>query len=145
MFVEVSPKARVAAVALALAGASLALVGPSASAQPTPYDDESAGVGGVTIYGPHLYARQPTTGAWVRMDSVSMTVRLADLNLATREGARTAKARIQRAARRVCAEAEYAYPKDVSPPRGCYQDAVAQGLAQAEDIAGYPIVAWGYR
>jgi UrcA family protein len=124
------------------AGLVLAL---PAMAQPAPYDDETASVGGVTVYGPQRYARQPTTGAWVRMDSVSMRVPLADLDLSTRYGARLAKARIERAARDVCDRAQDAYPNDVEPERGCYATAVRDGLAQAENAVGYPIVAWGYR
>jgi len=138
--------ARRAGAGLALAGACACLFALPASAQPGPYDrDDAAGVGGVTVYGPHRYARQPTTGAWVRMDSISRVVELSDLDLSTHDGARIAKARIARAARAVCQDVQDAYPNDVDPETGCYATAVRDGLAQAQDIAGYPILAWGYR
>jgi UrcA family protein len=135
------------AVRLALAGAGLCLPTLPANAQPGPYDqaDTAGAVSGVTVYGPHRYARQPTTGAIVRMDSVSRVVELGDLDLSTRYGAHVAKARISWAARAVCNDVEDAYPRDVQAPGSCYMKAVRQGLAQAQDMAGYPIVAWGYR
>ena len=136
-----------AALTVAIAGASLVLTSAPAVAQPsTGYgDDAGASVGGVTVYAPHRYARQPTTGALVRMDSVSMAVPLGDLDLSTRWGAHVAKARIERAARDVCQEAEDVYPNDVPAPGSCYAQAVHEGLAQAQDAAGYPIVAWNDR
>lgn len=128
---------------LALAGASLALTAVSAHAQ------EFSRYGGtttdsITVYGPHRYVTQPTTGARVRMDGVSTVVPLGDLDLSTPYGARIAKVRIVQAARDVCEEAEYVYPKDGDPPGGCYSNAVRQGMRAAQDMAGYPIVAWGY-
>jgi UrcA family protein len=75
-----------------------------------------------------------------------MTVPLDDLDLATRRGAHIAKARIERAARDVCNAMDDNYPKDVEPKVGsCYSRAVRDGLAQAQEMAGYPILAWGYR
>ena len=132
---------------LALAGASLALMALSARADPySPYGGTTVGsVEGVTVYAPDRYARQPTTGARVRMDRISMTVPLGDLDLSTHYGARLAKARIVQAARQVCQDVDDAYPGDSEPPGGCYARAVHDALAQAQDEAGYPIVAWGYR
>ena len=129
---------------LALAGASLALTAISAQAQPySRYGGTTAD--SITVYGADLYVTQPTTGARVRLDRVSMVVPLGDLDLSTRYGAHLAKARISQAARDVCDAAETAYPKGGDPPGGCYASAVRQGLRQAQDVAGYPIVAWGYR
>jgi UrcA family protein len=133
---------------LALAGASLAaLVALSARADPySPYGGTTAGsVEGVTVYAPHRYTTQPTTGARVRMDQVSMTVPLGDLDLSTQGGAAIAKARIVRAAKDVCDAADDAYPRDGQPPGGCYAMAVRDAMRQAQDAAGYPIMAWGYR
>jgi UrcA family protein len=137
------------AVAVSGACAALALFAAPADAQlsPTGAGDKSAyGVGDITVYAHHRYATQPTTGERVRMDSISMTVPLDDLDLATRRGARIAKARIERAARDVCDEVQLNYPKDVEPAVGsCYTHAVRDAVAQAQDVAGYPILAWGYR
>jgi len=135
------------ATAIAVASAGLALAASSTQAQPGPsdQDQQSTGLGGVTVYAPDRYARQPTTGAMVRMDSVSLGVPLGDLDLSSQRDAWVAKLRIERAARAVCQEAEDAFPRDGDPPRSCYAMAVRQGMAQAQDIAGYPIVAWGYR
>ena len=134
-----------AAVGLAIAGASLALAATAAKAEPyyggTTVDD----VEGVTVYAPDRYARQPTTGARVRMDRVSTTVPLGDLDLSNPYDARIAKARIVEAAKDVCDEAGDIYPNGGEPPGGCYATAVRDALAQAQDMAGYPIVAWGYR
>jgi len=146
MFANRKPAARRASIAVALAGACLCLFALPAHTQPAPYDrEDAAGVGGVTVYAPHRYARQPTTGAWVRTDSISRVVSLDDLDLSTRYGARMAKARISRAARVVCQDVQNAYPNDVDPQTSCFTTALRDGLAQAQDIAGYPIVAWGYR
>src|SRR5580693_5301996 len=132
---------------LALAGASLTLVALSARADPyAPYGVSSDGaVEGVTVYAPDHYVRQPTTGRRVQMDQVSMTVPLGDLDLSTHVGARIAKARIVQAAKDVCQAVDDANPGDSEPPGGCYAMAVHQALRQAQDQAGYPIVAWGYR
>jgi UrcA family protein len=136
---------RLAAVA-ALAGASLGLAALSAHADPySPQEGATSSVEGVTIYAGHRYATQPTTGRRVRMDRVSMTVPLDDLDLSTHEGALIAKARISQAAKDVCQAVDDAYPGDSEPPGGCYARALHDGLAQAQDQAGYPIVAWGYR
>ena len=138
------------ALSLAAAGAALGLVALAAHAQPYTYP--SAGgpsydrdEGGVTVYAPRRYARQPTTGAIVRLNSVSTVVQLGDLDLSTRYGARVAKARIVYAAREVCDRADRAFPGSSEIPGGCYANAVRDGLAQAQAVAGYPIVAWGYR
>ena len=131
--------------AAALAGASLGLVALSAHADPYPAYDRDGSVEGVTVYAPRHYATQPTTGRTVRMDQVSMTVPLGDLDLSTHEGARIAKARIVQAAKDVCQEVDDAYPGDSEPRGGCYARAVREALAHAQDEAGYPIVAWGYR
>ena len=129
---------------LALAGASLALTAISAQAQPySRYGGTTTD--SVTVYGVDRYVTQPTTGARVRMDRVSLVVPLGDLDLSTPYGAHIAKARISQAARDVCDAAETLYPKDGDAPGGCYANAVRQGLRQAQDVAGYPIVAWGYR
>lgn len=142
------------AFAAAAASATLGLAAVSAHADAygpyaaqTPYQAQTydTDVGGVTVYAPRRYARQPTTGALVRLRNVSTTVPLDDLDLSTRYGARIAKARISRAARDVCDEAERAYPGSSDVPGGCYSMAVRDGLQQAQDISGYPIVAWGYR
>ena len=45
----------------------------------------------------------------------------------------------------VCQAVDDANPGDSEPPGGCYAMAVHQALRQAQDQAGYPIVAWGYR
>jgi UrcA family protein len=121
------------AVGLALAGASLALVALSARADPySPYSDTTVGsVEGVTIYAPDRYVRQPTTGARVRMEQVSMIVPLGDLDLSSRYGARVAKARISQAAKDVCQAADDAYPGSSEPPGGCYAMAVREGLRRA--------------
>lgn len=135
------------ATGIAVAAAGLMFIAAPTQAQPAPaaYDQQGGDVGGVTVYAPERYARQPTTGAMVRMDSVSRVVPLGDLDLSSRRDAYIAKVRIERAARAVCQAAEEAYPQDGEPAGGCYTRAVRQGMAQAEDIAGYPIVAWGYR
>ena len=136
------------AVGLAVAGASLACATLAARAQPySNYDDPNVtdDVSGVTVYAPYSYAHQPTTGARVRMDRVSMVVPIDDLDLSTSFGARVAKARISRAAKEVCDESERAYPGGSPPPGGCYSMAVRDALAQAQAEVGYPIVAWGYR
>ncbi|HVN01440.1 MAG TPA: UrcA family protein [Caulobacteraceae bacterium] len=138
---------RRAATGLALAGASLALTSVAANADPwAPYGQTVApDVGGLTVYAPNRYVRQPTTGAIVRLDTVSTRVPVGDLDLSTRRGAFLAKARIEHAARRVCEEVQEAYPGGTDPEGGCYARAVREGLAQAQEIAGYPILAWGYR
>jgi UrcA family protein len=135
------------AAALALAGASLALIAASASAEPySPYGGETtASVEGVTVYAPQRYATQPTTGRRVRMEQVSMTVPLDDLDLSTSYGARVGKARIVQAAKDVCQQVDDSYPGSSEPPGGCYARAVHDAMRQAQDMAGYPIVAWGYR
>jgi UrcA family protein len=134
---------------LAVASASFAVAALPASADPYTYvgrdntaaDDDA----GVTVYAPYDYARQPTTGAIVRMDQVSTTVPIDDLDLSNPYDARIAKARIVDAARYVCERADDAYPQDGQPPGGCEATAVRDALRQAQDQAGYPIVAWGYR
>jgi len=132
--------------AAALAGASLGLVALSAHADAYSSHESSTGsVEGVTVYAPRHFATQPTTGRTVRMDQVSMTVPLGDLDLSTQDGARIAKARIVQAAKDVCQEVDDAYPGDSEPRGGCYARALHEALAQAQDQAGYPIVAWGYR
>ena len=88
--------------------------------------------------------RQPTTGAIVQLDSVSLEVPLGDLDLSTPDGAYLAKLRIEAGAREACYQVEARYPNDGETPGGCYSNAVRQGVAQAQRIAGYPIVAWGY-
>ena len=143
---KLSPTARLSA-GLALAGASLAIAVSAARADPyAPYGGDTArDVEGVTVYAPHRYVRQPTTGALVRMHEVSLTVPLGDLDLSTPRGARIAKARIVEAAKDVCQRVDDAYPGSSEPPGGCYSMAVRDALRQAQDQAGYPIVAWGYR
>ena len=139
---------RRAAAGLALAGASsLALVALSAHADPySPYAATPTGsVEGVTVYAPYHYVRQPTTGALVRMNTVSVAVQLGDLDLSSRDGARVGKARIVEAAKEVCQRADDVYPGTSEPPGGCYETAVRDALRQAQEQAGYPIVAWGYR
>jgi UrcA family protein len=132
--------------AAALAGASLGLVAHSARADPySSHESATDSVEGVTVYAPRRYATQPTTGRMVQMDQVSMTVPLGDLDLSTHEGALIAKARIVQAAKDVCQEVDDAYPGDSEPRGGCYGRALHDALAQAQDQAGYPIVAWGYR
>ena len=129
-----------------LAGASLGLAGLSAHADPySSHESATDAVQGVTVYAPRRYATQPTTGRQVRMDQVSMTVPLGDLDLSTRRGALIAKARIVQAAKDVCQEVDDAYPGDSEPRGGCYARALHDALAQAQEEAGYPIVAWGYR
>jgi UrcA family protein len=132
---------------LALAGASLALVALAARADPySPYGGTTVGaIEGVTVYAPYRYVRHPTTGALVRMNTVSLAISLADLDLSTPRGARIAKARIVEAAKDVCQRAEDVYPGSGEPPGGCYSMAVHDAMRQAEDQTGYPIVAWGYR
>ena len=126
------------AVGAALAAGSPALAQPFS---PAP----GANVSGVTVYAGRLYARQPTTGRIVRLDHVSTTVSLADLDLNTRWGAREAKRRIEVAARDVCDRADDVYPRDGQIPGGCRAAAVRNALRQAQDETGYPILAWGYR
>ena len=137
---------RMTAGVAAIAMAGLLSVG-AAKAQTYGYDNPEyvTTTEGVTVYAPRHYATQPTTGRTVRMDQVSMTVPLSDLDLSTHEGARIAKARIVQAAKDVCQEVDDAYPGDSEPRGGCYARAVHDALAQAQDQAGYPIVAWGYR
>lgn len=127
---------------LALAGAGLALAVTPVRADPWGASDSAAGV---TVHAPHHYARQPVTGAQVRLDEVSYVVSLRDLDLSTRHGARLAKARIERAARAVCEAAQDRYPNDEDIDGGCYPTAVRDALIQTERLARYPIVAWGYR
>ncbi len=138
-----SPKARLSA-GLALASASLAVVVSAARAEPYARYG-GATVGDVTVYAPYRYTHQPTTGREVRMNQVSMVVPLGDLDLSTRGGARIAKARIVEAAREVCQRVDDLYEGSTEPPGGCYSMAVHDALRQAQDQAGYPIVAWGYR
>ena len=146
MFGKKSAAAGRVGVTAVLAGASLALVAVAAHAAPYYGDTTSVGsVEDVTVYAPHRYVTQPTTGRRVPLDQVSMTVPLGDLDLSTRYGARVAKARIAQAAKDVCQEVDDAYPGDSEPPGGCYSLAVRAAMRQAEDQAGYPIVAWGYR
>ena len=134
----ITPRGGVA-LALSLAAAGLALtVGP---AQAQPY----ASVSGVTVQAPPRFVRQPATGARVRLDQVSYVVSLSDLDLSSRRGALLAKARIQRAARDVCDEVQARYRGDEDIDGGCYSTALRNALIQTERIAGYPIVAWGYR
>jgi UrcA family protein len=143
---KLSPTARLSA-GLALAGATLALAVVAARADPyTPYGEPAASsVEGVTVYAPYRYVRHPTTGAIVRMNTVSLAVSLSDLDLSRPGDARIAKARIVEAAKDVCQRAEDVYPGSGEPPGGCYSMAVHDALRQAQDQAGYPIVAWGYR
>jgi UrcA family protein len=137
-----------AAAGLALVGASAALTSLPARADPydryTPAPAQDT-VEGVTVYAPHRYVRQPTTGARVRLDTISMRVPLGDLDLSTPGGAREAKARIVEAAKDVCDEVQQVYSNGVEIPGGCYANAVREALAQTQRLAGYPIVAWGYR
>jgi UrcA family protein len=134
---------------LAVASASFAVAALPASAEPDTYvgQDDAAAYddAGVTVYAPHRYARQPTTGAIVRMDQVSTTVPIDDLDLSNPYDARVAKARIVEAARYVCERADDVYPQDGQPAGGCEAIAVRDALRQAQAQAGYPIVAWGYR
>jgi UrcA family protein len=129
---------RRAAFGLAALSASVALMAGPAVAQP----DEGANVTGVTVFAPE--ATDPTTGARVRPDSVSVAVSLSDLDLTTTDGAREAKRRIEHAAKDVCDRVSTEYPNDVQMQNGCYGPAVRHALRQAELEAGYPIVAWGY-
>ena len=107
--------------------------------------DTGGDVSGVTVYAPHHYARQPLTGATVQLDQVSMAVPIDDLDLTRPGDAREARRRIEAAAREVCDRARDAYPVDTEVNGGCEAVAMRHALAQAEDAAGYPIVAWGYR
>ncbi len=139
-----APKASSAAIrvslAAVLAGAGLALFTVPAAAQPSAYEDE-----GVTIHAPRHYERDPRTGQLIELISASRVVEIGDLDLRTRRGARIAKARIDRAAREVCNYLTDTYPGSGDTQAGCYTRAVQDGMAQVEDQAGYPIVAWGYR
>lgn len=129
-------------LALSAAAAALTLGAGPANADPWgPYDTAAA----VTVHAPPRYARQPVTGARVRLDQVSLVVSLDDLDFSTRRGAYLAKMRIERAAKDVCDEVQTRYPYDEETERGCYPTAVRNGLIQAERLSGYPIVAWGYR
>ena len=143
-------KSRLVPAGLAAASAALAMglalaAGPGpASAHPYAADDTAAGVGGVTVYAGPRYQRQPTTGALIETDTVSLRVSLADLDLSTRGGAREAARRIRAAAREACSEVEERYPKDVESEHGCYGPAVRNAMAEVQDQVGYPILAWGY-
>lgn len=129
-------------VGLAAVAASAALAALPAAAQPYPDDAYGAPVGGVTVYAPQRYAYDPQTGRRVRLDSISMVVPLGDLDLSTRYGAIEARRRIEDVARHVCEEARDVYLNDGDPPGGCYATAVRHAVAQAEAVAGYPILAW---
>jgi len=132
---------------LAAASAGLALaVLPAKADQWSPYapiDDVTTQ--NLTVYAPPPYVRQPTTGARVRLDSVSLVVRLDDLDLSTPLGAWVAKMRINAAAREACARVEDLYPNNGEVEGGCFGRAVREAVAQAERIARYPILAWGNR
>jgi UrcA family protein len=143
---KLGPAGRLSA-GLALAGASLALAVAAAHADPySPYGGTTVGSAeGVTVYAPYRYIRHPSTGQMVRMNAVSIPVSLSDLDLSTPGGAHVAKARIVAAAKEACRQVEDAYPGSSEPPGGCYAMAVRDALLQAQDQAGYPIVAWGYR
>jgi len=131
-------------VGLAACVGALALAAQASAQSEPPGYDQPAIVGGVTVRIPHRYTTDPTTGARVRMDSVTMMVPLDDLDLSTRWGAHVARSRIERAARAVCEQAEDAYPNDAESPAGCYPVALRDALYQAQTAAGYPIMAWGY-
>jgi UrcA family protein len=131
------------AAALA-AGIAMSFAAAPASAQTHASDDTASGVAGVTVYAGPRYQRQPTTGAWVEPDTVSLVVPIDDLDLSTRWGARQAVRRIEAAAREACDEVQTRYPQDVESEHGCYGPAVRNAIAQAQEIAGYPILAWGY-
>ncbi len=132
------------AAALA-AGLAVSFAAVPSGAQTYAADDAATGVGGITVYAGPRYQRQPTTGAWVETDRVSLVVPIGDLDLSTRRGARMAVRRIEAAAREACDEVQARYPKDVESEHGCYRPAVRSALAQAQEVAGYPILAWGYR
>ncbi|HEY1751349.1 MAG TPA: UrcA family protein [Caulobacteraceae bacterium] len=144
MTADLTAAARRTGVALAALAAGFTFAATPLAAQPAADRDDGANVAGVAVYGPHRYVRQPTTGAQVRLDSVSQVVSLTDVDLSTRDGALEAKRRIDHAARDVCQQVQDIYPHDGDTERGCYTEAVRDALAQTEAAAGYPIVAWGY-
>ncbi len=139
----IRPSLFAGAAALA-AGMALSLSAAPARAQPYASDEGAGSVAGVTVYAGPRYQRQPTTGARVESDTVSLSVSLADLDLSTRWGAREAAHRIRAAAREACTEVEERYPKDVEGEHGCYAPAVRNAMAEVQDQVGYPILAWGY-
>lgn len=72
-------------------------------------------------------------GAPLRDVSMSREVSFADLDLTTNDGARTLESRIRSTARNLCRQLDIMHPvkADNSPP--CYQTAVNDAMAQAED------------
>lgn len=134
----------VAGAAALAAGVALSLSAAPTRAQTYASDDTAGSVAGVTVYAGPRHVRQPTTGALVEPDTVSLVVRLDDLDLSTRWGAREAAHRIRSAAREACNEVEERYPKDAEGEHGCYGPAVRNAMADVQDQVGYPILAWGY-
>ena len=101
--------------------------------------DDASSVGSITVYAP--YSRNAPYG----VDRVSLAVDLSDLDLSTRDGAHEARARIERAAFAVCTRAEFVYSNDEEPAGGCRYQAERAAFREAQDAAGYPIMAWRQR
>lgn len=87
---------------------------------------------GVVVTAPRPH-RRGEYGAPIRTVSSSRDVSFADLDLTTDEGAMVLETRIRSTARTLCRNLEIMHPvaADDSPP--CYQTAVADAMAQAED------------
>ena len=101
---------------------------------PAPYAAESAPwVEDLTVRAaPRSLGRSSTTGAPIRLVSVSRVVTYRDLDLATPWGARELESRIKQAARSACREIDVFHPIATSDSPPCYRAAVEDALAQAQ-------------
>lgn len=122
----------------AVSGAALcvALAAPAAIAQPY-YPDDTATVGGMTIYGPRVVGRS-SIGAPIEYVRESIVVPAADLDLRTGWGMQVLRRRIQRAAYDACYDLDARYPVTADDNgRDCYKSAVRDAFEQVAYRTGY--------
>lgn len=120
---------------LLLAAVGVILATGSALAQQAPYGNGPTE--SVIVVAPRLKADTTPLNGPLEKASLSMTVRYDDLNLLTRRGARTLRARVWRTANEVCDRLAEAYPVyQLSTARPCVRDAYENAMVQAYGAIG---------
>lgn len=108
------------------------------SAMPLPLFAQDAAKEDVTVVAPYV-VKQSTTGLTrnrVTTVSVSRTVRITDLDLASTDGQAALESRVRQVAGDVCRELDRRFPSNAYPPvesRDCVKDAVAMAMIQVHD------------
>lgn len=124
------PKAHHLRTAVLVSVAAALLAGASALAQQSPYGNGPTE--SVIVVAPRLHADTPPLNGPLEKASLSMNVRYDDLNLLTRRGARTLRARVWRTANEVCDRLAEAYPVyELSTARPCVREAYENAMVQA--------------